>query len=647
MVQSVVLDGADYRHYVHTADGGLRLIDVGTDAAFDTDTAAQAALVMAGKVAGGDAGEMDVAAALIYDAALSTGADGLGGDHAAVSRYLFDKYLAEGAASNAAPVADADAAVTDEGTAVAIDVLGGDTDEDGTVVGVTKIAGTVAVVDEAVTLASGAKATLLADGRIDYDPNGAFAALEAGETGTDTFAYAIEDDDGAEASGEVTVTIDGLGDPVASGLVSGGLVAAFESDAGVAIAGDVVTGWSDGSGSGLDLAASGDPRLVAGATPAGQAAIVLDGQGDWLDRALTGADPLPDGDEARSMYFVVDYEASTRFAGASYGAAVENQAFGLTVNGSGGKLAVQGYGSGRDIVSAVDGVDPVDAGQWFVHSVRYDGTTVRHFIDDTLIAETARDDYATDLARLVIGEEIGGAGNGEPLSVAALLVYDRELTGAEHARTLTYLTGKYLEDAGANAAPEITSGEAFSFVEGDAGLVFAPGATDADGDDVTFSLAGADADAFEFDADGAVAFKAAPAFAVGGDNVYDLELVATDGVAETRQDVSVTVLRDQDGDRVADLVDNAVRMANPDQRDTDGDGLGNVIDADFNGNGFVDNVDLATFRAAFGSFDPVTPASAGADADLDGNGAVNNGDLAIFRALFGTEIDASTFYDLG
>ena len=218
--------------------------------------------------------------------------------------------------------------------------------------------------------------------------------------------------------------------------------------------------------------------------------------------------------------------------------------------------------------------------------------------------------------------------------------------GTAASQTSATLVVRQVEPS-ANAAPEITSGEAFSFVEGDAGLVFAPGATDADGDDVTFSLAGADADAFEFDADGAVAFKAAPAFAVGGDNVYDLELVATDGVAETRQDVSVTVLRDQDGDRVADLVDNAVRMANPDQRDTDGDGLGNVIDADFNGNGFVDNVDLATFRAAFGSFDPVTPASAGADADLDGNGAVNNGDLAIFRALFGTEIDASTFYDLG
>jgi hypothetical protein len=93
MVQSVVLDGPNYKHYIYTDPGGLQLIDSGTDGAFNTDNTTEAALVIAGKVTGTAAAEMDVAAALIYNSALSTGSNDLGGDHAIVSQYLFDKYL--------------------------------------------------------------------------------------------------------------------------------------------------------------------------------------------------------------------------------------------------------------------------------------------------------------------------------------------------------------------------------------------------------------------------------------------------------------------------------------------------------------------------------------------------------------------------
>jgi glucose/arabinose dehydrogenase/PKD repeat protein len=94
---------------------------------------------------------------------------------------------------------------------------------------------------------------------------------------------------------------------------------------------------------------------------------------------------------------------------------------------------------------------------------------------------------------------------------------------------------------------------------------------------------------------------------------------------------------DTDADGVGDSVDNCTAVANgpviPDaggnsQRDTDGDGYGNVCDADLNQDGNVNFADLALFRAVFGTADP--------DADLNGSGgSVNAGDLAIFRALFG------------
>ncbi|GMW06365.1 MAG: hypothetical protein AMXMBFR8_11620 [Nevskiales bacterium] len=99
----------------------------------------------------------------------------------------------------------------------------------------------------------------------------------------------------------------------------------------------------------------------------------------------------------------------------------------------------------------------------------------------------------------------------------------------------------------------------------------------------------------------------------------------------------VAPIGDADGDGIGDHRDNCTLAANgplaPDaggnsQRDADGDGFGNVCDADIDNNGFVNFVDLALFRAAFGSAD--------AQADFDGNGGlVNFADLARFRACFG------------
>ncbi|HVN39509.1 MAG TPA: Ig-like domain-containing protein [Myxococcota bacterium] len=121
---------------------------------------------------------------------------------------------------------------------------------------------------------------------------------------------------------------------------------------------------------------------------------------------------------------------------------------------------------------------------------------------------------------------------------------------------------------------------------------------------------------------GTLLYTPEPGF-IGADGfVYALD----DGKRIDFGTVTVLVIHDQDGDGIADEVDNCTLVANPDQRDTDGDGYGNVCDADLNGDGMVNFQDLAIFRQKFGSNDP--------DADFDGNGVVNFQDLAKLRLQF-------------
>jgi hypothetical protein len=97
---------------------------------------------------------------------------------------------------------------------------------------------------------------------------------------------------------------------------------------------------------------------------------------------------------------------------------------------------------------------------------------------------------------------------------------------------------------------------------------------------------------------------------------------------------------DTDDDGIADSFDieadnctlvangpNDTSSAGPSQNDSDGDGYGNMCDADMDNSGFVNFADLAAVRAAFGTSD--------LDADFDGSGFVTFGDVARFKLLFG------------
>ncbi len=80
---------------------------------------------------------------------------------------------------------------------------------------------------------------------------------------------------------------------------------------------------------------------------------------------------------------------------------------------------------------------------------------------------------------------------------------------------------------------------------------------------------------------------------------------------------------DQDSDGVPDASDNAYLTANSGQEDADGDGYGNMVDADFNNDNVVNFSDFNTLKAEWLGSDPV--------ADMNADGVVNFSDYNLLK----------------
>ena len=124
-------------------------------------------------------------------------------------------------------------------------------------------------------------------------------------------------------------------------------------------------------------------------------------------------------------------------------------------------------------------------------------------------------------------------------------------------------------------------------------------------------------------------------YIAAGNYTVSLIVVDDEGAISTSATTTADIASDQDRDGTPDNIDNCILHANgpliPDaggniQRDTDGDGYGNVCDPDFDNNLIVNAADLALFKTKFFTQDP--------DTDLNGDGIVNAGDLAILKSFF-------------
>ena len=109
---------------------------------------------------------------------------------------------------NNPPVAEGDAATTDEDNPVTVatpGVLDNDSDPD---VGETL---TMIGVDTSGTV--GLISAWGADGSFTYNPNGQFEYLQAGSSTTDSFTYMVSDSYGGNDTATVTITVNGVNDP--------------------------------------------------------------------------------------------------------------------------------------------------------------------------------------------------------------------------------------------------------------------------------------------------------------------------------------------------------------------------------------------------------------------------------------------------
>lgn len=98
--------------------------------------------------------------------------------------------------------------------------------------------------------------------------------------------------------------------------------------------------------------------------------------------------------------------------------------------------------------------------------------------------------------------------------------------------------------------------------------------------------------------------------------------------------VTTSAIPDGDGDGVPDPVDNCSAVANATQRDANGDGYGNICDADLNNSGGVTATDYAILRSVIGQ--SATSSATAAAADLNGSGSVTATDYAILRSKIGS-----------
>ncbi len=131
------------------------------------------------------------------------------------------QYEIKGTIQNSLPVANNDAATTDEESSISGNVLTNDTHPQNDSLQVIEVNGDTANIGNQIALTSGALLTLNANGTFSYNPNGKFESLAAGATATDSFTYKVSDGNGGNDTATATITINGVNDaPVVDNTIA-------------------------------------------------------------------------------------------------------------------------------------------------------------------------------------------------------------------------------------------------------------------------------------------------------------------------------------------------------------------------------------------------------------------------------------------
>ena len=157
--------------------------------------------------------------------------------------------------SNDAPVAVNDTgAVSEDGPGIIVDLLGNDSDPDSL---------DLLSIDSFDFTGLDGTVTDNGNGTITYDPNGAFEALNAGDSAIDSFSYTVTDGNGGTGTATVDITINGENDgPLASNDLATTdedtttFINVLVNDLGFA-GGKTITGFNGGGTTGLSTSGAG------------------------------------------------------------------------------------------------------------------------------------------------------------------------------------------------------------------------------------------------------------------------------------------------------------------------------------------------------------------------------------------------------
>jgi len=175
--------------------------------------------------------------------------------------------------ANDAPVAQDDAFAIGEtgrltGDLTADNGAGADADVDPEAPFVGAVEGVAGDVGRVVTLPSGARLTVEADGRFVYDPFGAFERLPKGATAIERFAYTLTDGGTTKVGPDFEAAIELSSLDGTNGFAIRGIAASDESGWSVSGAGDV-------NGDGIDDLIVGAPKADRDGATSGQSYVIF------------------------------------------------------------------------------------------------------------------------------------------------------------------------------------------------------------------------------------------------------------------------------------------------------------------------------------------------------------------------------------